>query len=66
MSLYELDISWAQTANERRHLGWELQACGDVVGVFATARVDVLAVLFDGGRLRFRAWRGDLAAEAVA
>jgi len=66
VSLYELDISWAQTANERRHLAWELQACGDVVGVFATARVDVLAVLFDGSRVRFRAWTRELATEAVA
>ena len=66
MSLYELDISWAQTANERRHLRWELQECDAVVGVFATARVEVLAVLFDGSRVRFRAWTRDLATEAVA
>ena len=66
MSLYELDISWAQTANERRHLRCELQACDDLVGVFATARVDVLTVPFDGGRLRFPAWARELATEAVA
>ena len=66
MSLYELDISWAQTANERRHLRWELQACDDRVAVFATARVDVLTALFDVGSLRFPAWARELATEAVA
>jgi len=66
VNLYEFDISRAQTANERRYIRWELQGCDDVVGVFATARVDGLAVLFDGGRVRFRAWTRDLATEAVA
>ena len=66
MSLYELDISWAQSANERRYIRWELQECDAVVGVFATARVEVLTVLFDGGRVRFRAWTRELATEAMA
>ena len=26
MSIYELEIGWAKTANERRYLGWELLA----------------------------------------
>jgi hypothetical protein len=56
MSIHELDISWAITANERRHLRWELLACERVRGVFLTARDDVLAVLFDGDRLDFDSW----------
>jgi hypothetical protein len=56
MSVYELDISWALTANERRHLHWELLACEAVRGVFLTAREDVLAVLFAGDRVGFDAW----------
>ena len=54
MSVYELDISWAATANERRHLRWELLACEKVLGVFLTAREDSVAVLFAGDRLAFR------------
>jgi hypothetical protein len=56
MSVYELDISWAATTNERRHLRWELLACDKVLGVFLTAREDSVAVLFAGDRLGFRAW----------
>jgi hypothetical protein len=48
MSIYELDISWAITANERRCLHWELIASDEVSGVFLTARDDVIAVLFNG------------------
>jgi hypothetical protein len=56
MSVYELDISWAATANERRHLRWELLASEKVLGVFLTARDDSVAVLFAGDRLGFRSW----------
>jgi hypothetical protein len=56
VSIYELDISWAITADDRRHLRWELLACEWVRGVFLTAREDVLAVLFDGDRLDFDSW----------
>ncbi len=63
MSLYELEIGWAESANERRHLQWELLACEEVRGVFLTARDDVLAVLFSGDRLDFRIWARSLAPE---
>jgi hypothetical protein len=53
MSIYELDISWATTANERRHLHWELLASERVRAVFLTAREDVLAVVFGGDRRDF-------------
>ena len=56
MSIHELDVSWAITANDRRHLRWELLACERVRGVFLTARADVLAVLFNGDRLDFDSW----------
>jgi hypothetical protein len=56
MSIYELDVSWAITADERRYLRWELLACEQVRGVFLTARDDVLAVLFNGDRLDFDSW----------
>jgi hypothetical protein len=56
VSIYELDVSWAITADDRRHLRWELFACEWVRGVFLTAREDVLAVLFDGDRLDFDSW----------
>lgn len=56
MSTYELDTSWAITADERRHLRWELIACERVRGVFLSAREDVLAVLFDGDRRNFDSW----------
>jgi hypothetical protein len=56
MSIYELEIGWAETANERSYLHWELLACDEVRGVFLTARDNVLAVLFSGDRDRFRAW----------
>jgi len=66
MSLYELDVSWAQTADERRYLHWELLACEDVRGVFHTLRDEALAVLFDGGRREFQDWASTIAPEAVA
>ena len=56
MSVYELDISWAATTNERRRLRWELLACEKVLGVFLTARDDSVAVLFAGDRLGVRRW----------
>ncbi len=61
MSIYELDISWAMTANERRCLQWELTASDEVSGVFLTARDDVLAVLFSGDRRGFEALSRTLA-----
>jgi len=61
MSIYQLDIGWAVTANQRRHLHWELLACEEIRGVFPTARDDVLAVLFRRDRLRFREWGASLA-----
>jgi hypothetical protein len=60
VSVYELDISWAATARERRRLHWELLACEEVLGVFLTAREDSVAVLFAGDRLGFRAWANQL------
>ena len=60
MSLYELEIGWATTADQRRYLHLELLACDEVRGVFA-ARDDVLAVLFDGDRHRFHNWARALA-----
>ena len=56
MSICRLDIGWAVTANQRRHLHWELLACEEVLGVFLTAREDSVAVLFAGDRLGFRTW----------
>jgi hypothetical protein len=53
MGIYELEIGWAATANERRYLHWELLACEQVRAVFLTARDDVVAVLFSGDRDRF-------------
>jgi len=63
MSLYELEIGWAASANERRYLRWELLACDEVCGVFATARDDTLAVLFNGDRHGFREWARSLEPE---
>ena len=60
MRVFELDISWAETASERRHLRWELLAREEVRGVFLTARDDALAVLFAGDRRDFDAWAGTL------
>ena len=40
MSIYELEIGWAETANQRRYLHWELLACDAVRGVFPTGRDD--------------------------
>ena len=53
MSVFELDISWAATARERRSLHWALITCDEVRGVFLTAHDDVLAVLFGGDRWAF-------------
>jgi hypothetical protein len=65
MSLYELEIGWAASENDRRYLRWELLACEEVRGVFLTAREDLLAVLFSGGRLGFRDWARSLRPEAA-
>ena len=56
MSIHELEIGWAASANDRRYLRWEFLACEEVLGVFTTAREDTLAVLFSGDRLSFRTW----------
>jgi hypothetical protein len=56
MSIYELDISWAVSPNERRYLGWELLSSDSVCGVFHTAHATTLAVLFSGDRHDFREW----------
>jgi hypothetical protein len=56
MNIYELDISWATTASERRCLHRELLASERVGAVFVTARDDVLAVLFVGDRRDFDTW----------
>jgi hypothetical protein len=65
MSIFELEIGWAATANQRRHLDWELVDCDEVRGVFPTARDDTLLVLFSGGRVDFRTWARSLVEEAV-
>ena len=64
MSIYELDVGWAASADERRYLQWELLACEEIRGVFRTAREDTLAVLFSGGRLRFLTWARSIEPEA--
>jgi hypothetical protein len=63
MSLHELEIGWAATAGERRYIEWELLACEEVCGVFATAADDTLAVLFSGDRVGFREWARSLEPE---
>jgi hypothetical protein len=65
MSIYELDISWAMTANERRRLHWQLIVSDEVSGVFLTARDDVLAVLFSGNRQGFEELARTLAPETM-
>jgi hypothetical protein len=60
MSIFELEIGWAATANQRRYLDWELLACDAVRGVFPAARDDTLFVLFGGDRLDFRTWARSL------
>jgi hypothetical protein len=61
VSIYELDIGWATTENERRYLQWELLACDEVRGVFHTDRTHRLAVLCDGDRFDFQAFARSLA-----
>jgi hypothetical protein len=56
MNIYELDISWATTTNERRYLHWALLASERVRAVFVTARDDVLVILFAGDRRDFDTW----------
>jgi hypothetical protein len=65
MSVYELDISWATSASERRRLRWQLIASDEVKGVFLTARDDVLAVLYKGNRREFEALARTLAPEPL-
>jgi hypothetical protein len=66
MSLYELEVGWAETANERRYLDWELLACEEVLGVFPASREDALAVLFDGEPWDFREWASTVSPRAAA
>ena len=63
MSIFELDIGWVASENERRYLDWELLACEEVRGVFPTEREDTLAVLFSGDRVGFRFWARSLEPE---
>jgi hypothetical protein len=65
MSLYELEIGWVETADERRYLDWELLACEEVLGVFPS-RENALAVLFDGSPWDFREWASTVARRAAA
>jgi hypothetical protein len=65
MSIYELDISWATTASERRRLQWQLIVSEEVCGVFLTARDDVLAVLFSGDQEGFAALARALAPKTL-
>ena len=65
MSIFELEIGWAVTANQRRYLDWELLACDEVRGVFPAARDDTLLVLFSGDRLDFRFWELSLVEQAA-
>jgi hypothetical protein len=65
MSLYELEIGWVASENERRYLRWELLACEEVRGVFLTAREDLRAVLFSGDRLGFLEWARSLKPEVL-
>jgi hypothetical protein len=65
MSVYELDISWATSASERRRVRWELIASDEIKGVFLTARDDVLAVLYKGSRREFEALARTLAPEPL-
>ena len=66
MSLNELEIGWAQTANERRYLRWELLACEEVLGVFPASRESALALLFDGDPWEFREWASTVAPQVAA
>ena len=66
MSLYELEVGWAETANERRYLDWELLACEEVLGVFPAPREGALAVLFDGDPSAFREWASSVTPRAAA
>jgi hypothetical protein len=65
VSIYELEIGWAETTDQLHALRWELLACNDVVGVFRTTREDLLAVLFSGSRPRFDTWARSLVAAAA-
>ena len=66
MSLYELKVGWAETANEKRYLDWELLACEEVLGVFRATRENALVVLFDGEPWDFQEWASTIAPRAAA
>jgi hypothetical protein len=65
VNVYELDTSWATTAEERRLIYWELLGSDEVRGVFATSRDDALAVLFSGDRRAFGAWARTIEPDVV-
>jgi hypothetical protein len=65
MSIYEVDIGWAGSENARRFVHWELLACEEILGVFASAREHTLVVLFDGDTHRFRDWVRSFAPEVA-
>jgi hypothetical protein len=65
MSICRREIGWAATANQQRHLDWELLACDEVRGVFPAARDDTLLVLFSVDQLAFRTSARSLVEEAV-
>ena len=56
MKVYELDISWAETADDLTALRWQLLACDEVRGVFLTGHEETLAVLFNSDRAGFAEW----------
>ena len=65
MRIYELDISWAATAQELAGLRWQLVACDEVGGVFLTGREETLAVLYAGDRAQFEQWARTLVLPAT-
>jgi hypothetical protein len=66
MSLYELEVGWAETSKERRYLDWELLACEEVLGVFPAPREGALVVLFAGEPWDFREWASSVATRGAA
>jgi hypothetical protein len=56
MRLYQLDISWAASAQELTALRCNSRAATRVGGVFLTGREDTLAVLYAGSSHDFDRW----------
>jgi hypothetical protein len=63
MTIGELDTSWALTTEGRNYLRWELIACDEICGVFASDQDDVLTVLFDGDGREFAEFASTLVLE---